>query len=243
MSRGTLYLAPTGLGGAAIAPLLPPLTLSAVHRIEHFVAENAKSARAFLKAIAHPRRIQELRIATLDEHTPDSRIAELLQPLLDGSDCALLSEAGCPAVADPGAALVRGAHQHAIKVIPLVGPSALPLALMASGMNGQRFFFQGYLPVERGARERRLAELEAESEKHRATQVFIEAPYRNEALFDAVLRTCRPDTLLCLATHLTLPDESVRTQPVSLWTGERPLLDRKPTVFLLYRDATAQPKR
>jgi len=242
MARGTLYLAPTGLGGDDIAPLLPPLTLGIVHRIGHFVAENPKSARAFLKAIGHPRRVQELRIATLDEHTPPGRVAELLQPLLEGNDCALLSEAGCPAVADPGAALVLTAHQCAIRVVPLVGPSALLLALMASGMNGQRFSFHGYLPVERVAREKRLAELEAESEKQRTTQVFIEAPYRNQALFEAVLRTCRADTLLCLATHLTLPDESVRTQRVSSWRSEKPVLDRKPTVFLLYRDAEAPPQ-
>jgi len=243
MTPGTLYLAPTGLGGGDIAPLMPPLTLGAVHRIGHFVAENPKSARAFLKAVGHPRRVQELHIAALDEHTPPGRVAGLLQPLLDGNDCALLSEAGCPAVADPGAALVRAAHESAIRVVPLVGPSALLLALMASGMNGQRFAFQGYLPVERGARERRLAELEAESDRQTTTQVFIEAPYRNEALLEAILRTCRPDTLLCLATHLTLPDESVRTQTVSSWKGDKPALDRKPTVFLLYREARSRPQK
>jgi 16S rRNA (cytidine1402-2'-O)-methyltransferase len=243
MPQGTLYLAPTGLGGSDIAALLPPLTLAAVHRIGHFVAENPRSARAFLQAIGHPRRVRELHIATLDEHTPPGRVAELLHPLLDGSDCAILSEAGCPAVADPGAALVRAAHRCAIRVVPLVGPSALLLALMASGMNGQRFSFHGYLPVERGARARRLVDLESESEKKSTTQVFIEAPYRNQALFEAILRACRPDTLLCLATQLTLPDESVRTQPVSLWKGARPGLERRPTVFLLYRDTAARPQK
>jgi 16S rRNA (cytidine1402-2'-O)-methyltransferase len=201
------------------------------------VAENAKTARAFLKAIAHPKPLQGLTIDVLDEHTPASRVAALLQPLEDGRDCGLLSEAGCPAVADPGALLVRAAHSNGLKVVPLVGPSALLLGLMGSGMNGQRFAFHGYLPVERGARERRLVELEAESAKRDMTQILIEAPYRNQVLFDAIVRTCKPDTLLSLATDLTLPEESVRTLRISEWKREQPGLDRRPTVFLLYREA------
>jgi 16S rRNA (cytidine1402-2'-O)-methyltransferase len=236
MPAGTLYLIPTGLGGANVAELLPPVTLNTLRRIEYFVAENPKTARAFLKDTGHPKRLQDLRIETLDEHTPADRAADLLQPLDDGMDCGLMSEAGCPAVADPGAILVRAAHASGIKVVPLVGPSAVLLALMSSGLNGQHFAFHGYLPVERDAREKRLAELEAESGKKGVTQVFIEAPYRNQALYEAIVRTCRPDTLLCLATQLTLPDESVRTHVVSHWKRERPLLDRQPTVFLLYRE-------
>lgn len=243
MPRGTLYLAPTGLGGNEVAQLLPPATLSAVRGVVHFIAENPRSARAYLKAVGHPRPVQDVHIDTLDEHTPESRIGELLQPLHDGTDCALLSEAGCPAVADPGALLVRAAHAAAIKVVPLVGPSALLLAVMASGMNGQHFAFHGYLPVERTARRRRITELEAESGHNGVTQLFIEAPYRNEALLEAILEACRPDTLLCLATDLTLSDGSVRTQPVSQWKREHPALDRRPTVFLLYRDAARRPQK
>ena len=236
MSAGTLYLVPTGLGGSDVAQLLAPVTLNAVRHIEYFVAENAKTARAFLKEIGHPRRLQDVAIDVLDEHTPASQVAALLQPVLDGKDCGLLSEAGCPAVADPGALLVRAAHVHGVKVVPLVGPSALLLALMSSGMNGQRFAFHGYLPVERAAHERRLLELEADSAKHGVTQLFIEAPYRNQALYEAILRTCRQDTLLALATDLTLPDESVRTRTIAQWKKEQPRLDRRPTVFLLYRE-------
>jgi 16S rRNA (cytidine1402-2'-O)-methyltransferase len=236
MAQGTLYLVPTGLGAADVSQFLPPATLSAVRNIEYFVAENAKTARAFLKAIAHPKPLQGLTIEVLDEHTPASRVPALLQPLRDGRDCGLLSEAGCPAVADPGALLVRAAHSDGSKVVPLVGPSALLLALMGSGMNGQRFAFHGYLPVERGARERRLAELEAESAKRDLTQMFIEAPYRNQALYEAIVRTCKPDTLLSIATDLTLPEESLRTRPIAEWQREQPRLDRKPTVFLLYRE-------
>jgi 16S rRNA (cytidine1402-2'-O)-methyltransferase len=239
MPQGTLYLVPTGLGSADPGAFLPTATLSAVHRIDYFVAENARTARAYLKAVGHPKPLQALTIDVLDEHTPASRLAALLQPLRDGRDAGLLSEAGCPAVADPGALLVRAAHATGLKVVPLVGPSALLLAVMASGMNGQRFTFHGYLPVERGARERRIAELEAESAKRDVTQLFIEAPYRNQALFDAIVRTCRPDTLLALATDLTLPEESVRMQRIGEWKDDPPRLDRRPTVFLLYRERTS----
>ena len=238
MPTGTLYLVPTALGGLDITGFIPPATLSTIQRLGHFVVENPKSARAFLKAVGHPRPLQELEIATLDEHTPSSRAVELLRPLLEGKDCGLLSEAGSPAVADPGATLVRAAHTRGVRVVPLVGPSALLLALMSSGMNGQRFAFHGYLPVERSARDRRLAELEAESGRKGVTQMFIEAPYRNEALFDAIVRTCRPDTLLCLATDLTLATETVHTRPVSEWRNARPGLDRRPTVFLLCRESS-----
>jgi 16S rRNA (cytidine1402-2'-O)-methyltransferase len=224
-----------------VTGLIPPATLATIHRLSHFVAENPKSARAFLKTVGHPRPLQELAIATLDEHTPANRAIELLRPLSEGNDCGLLSEAGSPAVADPGAILVRAAHTHGIRVVPLVGPSALLLALMSSGMNGQRFAFHGYLPVERTARERRVAELEAECARNGVTQIFIEAPYRNGALYDTIVRTCRPDTLLCLATDLTLATESVRTRPVSAWKNERPALDRRPTVFLLYRESSVRP--
>ena len=236
MARGTLYLIPTGLGSTGAGDLLPPCTLEAARRTRYFIAENAKTARAFLKDIAHPEPLQSLRIEVLDEHTPPTLAATLLEPLEAGMDAGLISEAGCPAVADPGATLVREAHARGLNVAPLVGPSALLLALMASGMNGQRFAFHGYLPVERAARDRKIAELEADSAKHGFTQLFIEAPYRNQALYDAILRTCRPDTLLCLATELTLSGESVHTRAVAEWKLERPQLDRKPTVFLIYRE-------
>jgi 16S rRNA (cytidine1402-2'-O)-methyltransferase len=234
---GTLYLVPSGLGGNDVAGQLPPATLSTLHRIDYFVAENAKTARAFLKAIAHPRPLQALRIDVLDEHTPASQLDALLQPMRDGTDGGVISEAGCPAVADPGAELVHAAHEAGIRVVPLVGPSALLLAIMSSGLNGQSFAFHGYLPVDKAAREKRLAELESESGKRGMTQLFIEAPYRNQALYEAILRSCRPDTLLSLATNLTQPDESVRTRRISEWKQERPVLDRRPTVFLLYRSS------
>jgi 16S rRNA (cytidine1402-2'-O)-methyltransferase len=238
MPAGTLYLLPTGLGGEVV-PLLPQATLETVTRLDRFIAENPKTARAFLKAAGYGRPLQDVAIDTLDEHTPESQLTALLQPLVDGVDCGLVSEAGCPAVADPGAGLVRRAHTAGIRVKPLVGPSALLLAIMASGLNGQRFAFHGYLPVERNARAKRLGELERLSAQDRAAQMFIEAPYRNDAMLDAILKTCQRDTLLCVATDLTLASESVRTLPISQWLREKPDVNRRPTVFLIYREPAA----
>jgi len=200
-SRGTLYLIPVGLGGDPAVSLLPPSTVETTRRLRTFVVENARSARGFLKAIAHPGPLQELKLLILDEHTRD--VAPLLAPLLAGEDCGLMSEAGCPAVADPGAALVHQAHEAGIRVAPLVGPSSILLALMASGMNGQRFAFHGYLPVEPAERARAIKALEARSGAE--TQIFIETPYRNSALLSALLEHCRGDTLLCIAADLTFP--------------------------------------
>jgi 16S rRNA (cytidine1402-2'-O)-methyltransferase len=237
MATGTLYLVPTGLGGAVV-PFMPPSTLEIVWRLGRFIAENPKSARAFLKQTGFPRAIQSVAFETLDEHTPDAALAALLLPLERGSDCGLVSEAGCPAVADPGGKLVRCAHAAGIRVVPLVGPSALLLALMASGLNGQRFAFHGYLPVERVARTKRLGELERESAQRDMTQIFIETPYRNAAMLEAVLDACDERTLLCVASDLTLPSETIATRSVREWKhGARPALVRRPTVFLIYRES------
>ena len=236
MNKGTLYLVPSGLGGDDVTAYLPQKTRGILKSLEFFIAENPKTARAFLKAAGHPKALQDIAIETLDEHTPQSRMGALLAPLERGSDCGLLSEAGCPAVADPGAVLVRLAHASGIRVEPLIGPSSLLLALMASGMNGQRFVFHGYLPVERAARANRLVELESASSQQDATQIFIETPYRNDAMLDTILTTCRIDTLLCLATDLTQSTQSIGTRSIGEWKSAAPTLNRRPTVFLLYCD-------
>ena len=231
---GTLYLIPTALGGDDAKTILPESTLSKLSTLTHFLVENPKSARWFLKASGYPHPLQDVRMQTLNEHTPETAFPELLLPLQNGQDCGLLSEAGCPAVADPGAMLVRCAHGRGIRVTPLVGPSAILLALMASGLNGQRFAFHGYLPVEREKRRKKLRELESESQRADRTQIFIETPYRNENAFRAIVDACGEDTLVCLATDLTLASESVRTQSVGAWRKAPPDLNRRPTVFLLY---------
>ena len=233
-SKGTLYLVPVGLGGDSAASLLPSATVEIARTLRFFIVENAKSARAFLKAIEHPGPLQELKLLILDEHTRD--VEPLLAPLLAGEGCGLMSEAGYPAVADPGAALVIRAHQAGIRVVPLVGPSSILLALAASGMNGQRFAFHGYLPVDRTDRARVIKDLDANSGAE--TQIFIETPYRNGALLAALLEHCRSDTLLCVAADLTLPEGFVYTRTVREWEKKPPMLDRRPAVFLLGRAPT-----
>ena len=234
LSGGTLYLLPAALGDTGWEAYLPPATRETACRLSHFVAENAKTARAELKRIGHPTPLREMAIEQLPEKPSPADIERLLAPAVAGHDLGVLSEAGCPGVADPGALLVRRAHALGIRVKPLVGPSSLLLALMASGLEGQRFAFHGYLPAREPERGKRIAELERESRNRHQTQLFIEAPYRNDALLAAVLAACRPETRLCLATDLTLATESVLTQTVADWRRQPPPgLDRRPTVFLL----------
>ncbi|OGA40549.1 MAG: SAM-dependent methyltransferase [Betaproteobacteria bacterium RIFCSPLOWO2_12_FULL_62_13] len=232
---GTLYLIPAALGGGDASAILAGSTLRVLVTLTSFIVEHPKSARRFLKAAGYPHPLQSLEFRTLDEHTAETQLPQLLEPLLAGRNCGLLSEAGCPAVADPGAGLVRLAHARGIRVVPLVGPSAVLLALMGSGLNGQRFSFHGYLPVDKEKRRAKLAELERDSLRGDTTQIFIETPYRNQSLLQAIVENCRDDTLLCLATELTLSTESIRTQPIGAWKKNPPDLDRRPTVFLLYQ--------
>jgi 16S rRNA (cytidine1402-2'-O)-methyltransferase len=228
-----LYAIPTPLGGAP-ADALPVSALETIRTLESFVVENPKSARAFLAAVKMPRPLQELSLATLDEHTTPDQVSALLDPLREGRSLGLLSEAGCPAIADPGAALIDAAHREGFRVAPLIGPSSLILALMASGLEGQRFAFCGYLPREKDERERRIRELEKRSRSERATQIFIETPYRNDALLASLLSVCSSTSLLCVAAELTLPAESIRTRPIGEWKKQPLRIGKRPAVFLLY---------
>ena len=232
---GSLFLLPSDLGDAP-APVIPGTSLTVAHRLTRFIAENPKSARAFLKRIAYPHALSTVSIDTLDKDTPVAAIEGLLKPLLEGVDTALVSEAGCPAIADPGALLVRAAHEAGIPVVPLVGPSAILLALMGSGLNGQRFAFHGYLPVDAVARAAKIREIEQRSKREDSTQIFIETPYRNDQLLQALLEHCTGNTLLCIAADLTQPGESIATRTVAAWRKKRPALNKRPAVFLLYRN-------
>jgi len=224
---GTLYAIPTPLGGSA-AEALPQSVLKTVRTLEYFVVENAKSARAFLKdAGSDPKAMQ---IEELDEK---SNLRDLLRPLHEGRSAGLLSEAGCPAIADPGALLVEAAHGDGIRVVPLVGPSSIVLALMASGLEGQRFAFCGYLPREAEERKKKIGELESRSRRGRETQIFIETPYRNDVMLEALLQACSPATLLCVASDLTLATEEIRTSKITQWRSARHKIGKRPTVFLL----------
>jgi 16S rRNA (cytidine1402-2'-O)-methyltransferase len=245
---GILYLIPNTLGPAdagasdPLAHIIPEEVRALTSRLDYFVAENAKTTRAFLKLVAtrHPlaKPLQEIRIAELNVQTDASALPVLLDPLLEGKDAGLISEAGVPAVADPGANLVRLAHAQGIVVKPLVGPSSLLLAVMASGLNGQSFAFNGYLPIDASDRAKRIRDLENRSRQERQTQLFIETPYRNGALLETLAGTCNGNTLLCVATDLTLSSESIRTQTATQWkrdlaAGKAPDFHKKPTVFLL----------
>ncbi len=234
---GTLYLLPTRLGASAWQLVLPAESREIACRLRHFVVENAKTARASLKWLEHPVALRELVIEQLPEPLKPVDIERLLAPLQAGNDLGLMSEAGCPGVADPGALLVRRAHELDIAVRPLVGPSSLLLALMASGLDGQRFAFHGYLPQREPERSKRIVELEKESRQKRQTQLFIETPYRNQALFDALTSACEAETLLCVATDLTLASETIATRRITDWRQRRPAsadFSRRPTVFLLF---------
>lgn len=220
-----LYAIPTPLGGAA-ADALPPAALQTVRCLKDFAVENAKSARAFLKdAGCQPR---DLSIVEIGKETES-----LLRPLREGRPLGLLSEAGCPAIADPGAALVEAAHREGFRVVPLVGPSSIALALMASGLEGQRFAFCGYLPREAAERKQRIKELENRSRRENETEIFIETPYRNDVLLEALLSTCSPATRLCVAADLTLAGESIATRTIAEWRRQAAPVGRRPAVFLL----------
>lgn len=231
---GSLYLVPTPLGDVDPTGTLPPDTLRVIARLRHFVVENARTARRFLGRVSTAAPVAQLALTELNEHTGDSDIPALLDPLLQGDDLGLLSEAGCPAVADPGAKLVALAHLHRIRVVPLVGPSAILLALMASGLNGQHFTFLGYLPAERETRRRQILRIEQESARNGATYLWIETPYRADAMLEALLATCDGSTKIGIAVDLTLASETTTTLPVSAWRQlHRPSLAKRPTVFLL----------
>ncbi len=228
---GTLYLIPVPLGPVDPATCLPPDTLAVARRLDRFVVERAKTARAHLKAMGHPLPMQSIEMQELNEHTPAAAIADLLAPLRAGHDLGLLSEAGCPAVADPGANLVRAAHAAAIPVVPLVGPSSILLALMASGLGGQRFAFHGYLPAKEPERSQTIRELEKRARREQATQLFIETPYRSAALLDTLANTLSPETSISVGADLSLPGQLILTRSARDWRGQADTVKDRLAVF------------
>ncbi|HEY7675308.1 MAG TPA: SAM-dependent methyltransferase [Burkholderiales bacterium] len=231
--RATLYLLPNTLGDVVPETVIPAASLDRARALDYIIAEDPKAARAFLKRIGSTRALQSIRLERLDHNTPPNDVPLLLEPLLAGRDAGLLSEAGLPAVADPGASLVRLAHAQGVRVVPLSGPSSIVLSLAASGLEGQRFAFHGYLPAREPELATALKELERQSRRNGQTQIFIETPYRNDGTLSAMLRTLSEDTLVCVAADLTLDSEVVKTQPVAAWRKELPRLKGRPTVFLL----------
>jgi len=231
---GTLFLIPCTLGDIPAEQVLPSHVIAVARKVKHFVVEQPKSARQFLSALKPEHAIQSIHFSSLNQHTDPKELVDMLAPLLAGEDIGIISEAGCPGVADPGADLVLLAHHNGIRVVPLVGPSSILLALMASGLNGQRFAFHGYLPIAEAERNKAITLLETESTKRNQTQLFIETPYRNEKLFTALLMHCRPQTMLCVATDITLSNEKIQTHSIKLWKSlPIPLLNKHPSMFLL----------
>lgn len=233
MKKGRLILVPAALSEHDPQAVLPPHTLAQCHAVQYFIAERAKTARHYLKAIGHPLPMAALQITELNKHGDDDPEA-LLSPCTEGMDVALVSEAGVPGVADPGGIIVRKAHQLEIEVVPLVGPSSLLLALMASGMNGQRFAFHGYLAREEQELARQLRQLENQSRTESVTQMFIETPYRNDKMFEALLKYLHPGTDLCIAANITAPDQYIATRSIAEWKKIKINIDRKPAVFLIF---------
>ena len=234
MSKGTLYLIPVPLGLTPVENVLTPMVRNYARSLKYFIAENAKSARAFLKSLLCDTPLQQIDIRELNEHTPASALSDLLAPLRKGFDTGVIFEAGCPAVADPGAGLVALAHREDIRVVPLIGPSSLLLALMGSGLSGQNFAFHGYLPTKSEERQKKIRELEKDSRLEKRTQIFIETPYRNVQMLKTLIAVCSATTRICVATDLTLDSESIVTGTTIKWKRRgMPDINRRPTVFLL----------
>ena len=232
---GILYLIPNTLGQSNIDNVLPSYNISVAKNLRHFIVENVRSARRFLKMLDRDIVIDDLNFYELNRHTPPDRIAELLLPIYEGHSMGIISEAGCPAIADPGADVVAIAQRKNIRVVPLVGASSIILSLMASGFNGQSFAFVGYLPIDKKARIQRLKQLESRASSERQTQIFIETPYRNNQLVQDMVATLKPDTLLCIASELTADTESVKTLPIAEWAKQQIDINKRNTIFLIYR--------
>lgn len=233
--RGDLYLIPNLLGETSIDASLPPIIATITASISHFVVEEEKSARRFIKLLCPDRIIRDISFQILNEHTKPHEVEALTTPLLQGHNVGIISEAGCPGIADPGAELVRRAHELGIQVRPLVGPCSMTLALMASGFNGQRWRFVGYLPIEGGARRDTIRALEKDLYDHQETQIVMDTPYRNQKLFEELIATCRPETRICVASALTTEQESITVRSVQEWQRTGFTAAKVPAIFLLGR--------
>jgi 16S rRNA (cytidine1402-2'-O)-methyltransferase len=230
-----LYLLPVTLGDTPWEQVLPAYNKEVILGIRHFIVEDVRSARRFLKKVEKSIDIDALTFYPLNKHTSPEAISGYLKPLAAGESMGVISEAGCPAVADPGADVVAIAQRKGLKVVPLVGPSSIILSVMASGFNGQSFAFHGYLPIEPAERAKRIKQLEQRVYAEDQTQLFIETPYRNLKMMEDILRNCRPQTRLCVAANITCPDAFIRTRTVKEWLGHLPQLDKIPCIFLIYK--------
>ena len=235
MNIGILYLIPSPLAECDFAKIFPVYNMEVIQDIEHFIVEDLRTGRRFVKKLGMLKPIDTLHFSTLNEHTKGDEIETLLQPLTEGKNLGLISDAGTPCVADPGNIIVSRAQQLGCEVVPLVGPNSILLSLMASGLNGQSFAFNGYLPREQPDRERQLRFLESLVKKSNQTQIFIETPYRNNHVFKSILAVCDPAMRLCLGVNITAENEMIKTMTVKKWKAQKIDLHKQPTVFLLGR--------
>lgn len=233
--EAALYLLPTTLGDTPIEKVLPAYNKEVILGIKHFIVEEVRTARRFLKKVDSSINIDELTFYPLNKHTSPEEISGYLKPLLAGSPMGVISEAGCPAVADPGADIVAIAQRKNLKVVPLIGPSSIILSVMGSGFNGQSFAFHGYLPIEPAARAKRIKELEQRIYNENQTQLFIETPYRNQKMMEDLLHNCRPQTKLCIAANITCEGEYIKTKSIKEWKGHLPEINKIPCIFLIYK--------
>jgi 16S rRNA (cytidine1402-2'-O)-methyltransferase len=231
--KGTLYLIPVTLGETSHKHVIPEFNNTIINEIDTFIVENIKVARRFLKKAGIQKEISELTFHEINKHSNKDEYPTFIKPLLNGENIGVLSDAGCPGVADPGADIVALAQEKDIKVVPLIGPSSILLALMASGFNGQSFCFNGYLPKEQKERTRRIKDLERNAKKFNQTQIFIETPYRNDNMFEDLLKTCYPNTMLCIAVDITHQTERIQTKTIEDWTTTKIDLNKKPCIFLI----------
>ena len=232
---GKLYLIPTTMGDCEPMDVLPQTVKRCLDFIDDYIVENEKTARKFIKSVK-PEKVQaSLRLSSLNKHTEISEHNKMIQPCLEGKNIGLMSEAGCPAIADPGAVIVKIAHEKGIQVVPLVGPSSILLAMMASGMNGQGFTFNGYLPIDKSEKKSALKNLEKLSHDKNQSQIFIETPYRNNKLLEDLIQTLQPNTHLCIATDITLPTEYIKTLRVNDWKKTKVDLHNRPTIFIIHK--------
>jgi 16S rRNA (cytidine1402-2'-O)-methyltransferase len=232
---GNLYLIPCPLGDTPPLEVLPFLVKKAVEEIDHYIVEHEKNARRFIKSLV-PRKSQpDLHFQIINKFTNDSEIPDMLNPCLDGINIGVISDAGCPGIADPGAAVVAQAHAKGIKVVPLVGPSSILLAMMASGFNGQNFAFNGYLPIDKKERKTEIKRLERLSKEKEQSQLFIETPYRNNQILESLVNTLHPQTQLCVACDVTLSSEYIKTQTAEGWKRTKVDLDKRPTLFIIQK--------
>lgn len=232
---GKLFLIPSGLGNGPLLEVLPLKVKKKVEELDYYIAENEKTARRFIKKLVPTKSQPSLKFDILNKFTPDADLPSFLEPCHQGHDIGVLSEAGCPGIADPGAEIVKIAHEKKIRVIPLVGPSSITLALMASGLNGQNFAFHGYLPIDKKARKKEMKKLEHRSFDQDQAQIFIETPYRNQNLLDALKKNLAPETQLCIAREITQPQEYIATKPIGEWQDKSPDLHKKPCIFILQK--------